>query len=438
MNFLLIGRPNVGKSSIYNILTGKKLNIVHNDIGTTRDWHKENIKNLTHLSIFDTPGLHIDKNSIKVLKKNLLFKKLLNNINYILYVVDYKSLFNDLDCFSINYLRKYNKKIFLLINKFDNINSDPSNEFLKYGIDKIFFLSCSHNYGFKNLNNFFKKNFSLKNNNLENNKYKIAIFGKPNVGKSTFLNSVLGYERSNTDKNSGTTSDFVKENSIFDKNIFSIIDTAGIDRKSKIINKSIQHYSIKKSIEQIPIVNVAIIMIDSKSGIDRQDKRIIELVYNKSKNILIVFNKIDLIKNKSKFRLDNILSIKQNLMQIKNIKIFFCSSFLKKDINNIIKYIFNNLVNNKIAIKTNNLNKWLDSAIKIKSHPLIQGKKVKFKYVVQINESPITIKIFCNYSSKIKSDYKRFLNNNFNKYFKILNQKTKFIFTSTKNPYSNL
>ena len=179
-------------------------------------------------------------------------------------------------------------------------------------------------------------------------------------------------------------------------------------------------------------------MIDSKKGIDRQDKRIIELVYNKSKNILIVFNKIDLIDNRFKFRQDNIISIKQNLMQIKNIKIFFCSSFLKKDTNNIIKYIFNNLANNKISIKTNNLNKWLANAIKIKQHPLIQGKKVKFKYVVQINDNPITIKIFCNYSSKIKNDYKRFLNNNFNKCFKILNQKTKFIFSSSKNPYLNL
>ena len=151
MNFLLIGKPNVGKSSIFNFLTYRSNNIVHSEEGTTRDWHKEKITD-TNSYIFDTPGVLINNsnNSKKLLHDSFSDIIKLEQIIF-LYVVSYKDGFNSIDNFALNQLRKYNKKIFLIINKFDNFNKPPDLEFDKYGIKNYFFISCSHNYGFDNL-----------------------------------------------------------------------------------------------------------------------------------------------------------------------------------------------------------------------------------------------------------------------------------------------
>ena len=435
MNFLLIGNPNVGKSSIYNKLTGINSNIIHSEAGTTRDWHKDLIQNSDNF-IFDTPGNIIDDMLLKKTRNNVIFNKVLSKTDVFLYVIDYKNIFNNIDKSSIDKLRKYGKKIILIINKFDNYKILPNNDHLKYGLESFFYLSCAHNYGFDFFINFLNTNKKQKNNFDEiKYDYKIAIFGKPNAGKSTFLNTSLGYERFKTSNVAGTTSDYVEELLFFNNKSIKIIDTAGIGRKSNIINKSINFFSIQKSIENINKVDAALIIIDSQKGIDRQDKRIIDLITNKAKSIIIIFNKIDLIKDKNLFKNETITDIDSDFHQIKNIKVFFCSSFSKIYTNRIFNYLFNNIFKKNNKISTSKLNNWLKKTILLKQHPLIENKTVNFKYVVQVKSSPITIKIFCSYSSRLKNDYKRFLINNFNKHFKIINQKTKFVFSSVKNPY---
>ena len=435
MNYLLIGRPNVGKSSIYNILTGSNDNIIHSEAGTTRDWHYKKLKDSTDDFIFDTPGIIIKNKSNNFFNISNIFSNLKKNIHVFLYVVDY-SMFNEsVDKQAINELRKFNKSIILLINKFDNYNIDPKIDFYKLGIKNFFLISCSHRYGFESLNSFLNKS---KNHIIDRNydyDFSIAIFGKPNVGKSTILNSILGYKRSKTSSLAGTTSDYVIDYFNFKKNKIKIIDTAGIVRKSKIRKKSINFLSIKKTFEKISIVDSAIVIIDSSEGIDNQDKRILDLITDKAKSIIIIFNKIDLIKNKKDFKLVTIKDIELTMRQIKNIKVLFCSAFVKKDINNILKYLSDNVFGKKYFITTSKLNTWLKNTTNVKQHPLIEKKSINFKYAVQIKDNPITIKVFCNYSNKLKNDYKRYLVNNFNKYFKIVNQNTKFVFSSVKNPY---
>ena len=273
MNFLLIGRPNVGKSSIYNILTGFNSNIIHKDSGTTRDWHQERIKIIPEFVIFDTPGLLLNKKK-KSFQTTLIFKNLLKKIDSFFYVIDYSSIFNVLDKKLIDELRKFNKEIILLINKFDNFNQIPNNDFYKYGIKNYFFLSCSHNYGFDLLNNYLKNRETSKiQNKLIIHDFSIAIFGKPNTGKSTLLNSFLGFNRFSTGSIPGTTSDFVKESFIYKDCKIKVIDTAGIAKKSKILSKSINYYSIQKSLQKITEVGAAMVIIDSSEGLDRQESR---------------------------------------------------------------------------------------------------------------------------------------------------------------------
>ena len=433
MNYLLIGKPNVGKSSIFNIITGSYYNIVHPESGTTRDWHKKLIKD-TSSYIYDTPGILInDKNKKNVI--NFAFNQILERkINYFLYVLDYNHGFNEVDHFAITNLRKHNKKIFLLVNKFDNFHKTPNEEFLKYGIDNIIFISCAHLYGIDNLKSLICK-YALYNKKIIDHNFTIAIYGKPNVGKSTFLNTILGYERALTSPIAGTTSDLVVDSFNYKKKYFKIVDTAGIVKKANVKNKSIIFYSIKKSLENITKVDTGIVIIDSKDGLTRQDKRIINLISNKAKSIIIIFNKIDLIEKKIKFKSEIIEETQHSFHEIKNIKIFFITAFRKNNITKILDYLYESIFDIDYNISTSKLNNWLKIVTKNKQHPIIENKHINFKYVVQIKNKPITIKIFCSYSNKIKNNYKRYLINNFNYNFKILNQKTKIIFSSSKNPY---
>ncbi|MDC0037560.1 ribosome biogenesis GTPase Der [Alphaproteobacteria bacterium] len=433
MNYFLVGRPNVGKSSIFNLFSHFNRNIIHKNEGTTRDWHKEIIRN-TSSYIFDTPGLIIDKkkNNIKIL--SFFNKKLITDIDFFLYVIDYKSGYNQLDLYIINQFRKYNKQIILLINKFDNIDFKINNEFEKYGIKLIFYLSCSHMLGINDICKLFKKNDNKNNKIIKKEDYSIAIFGKPNVGKSTFLNSLLGFKRSVTSKNAGTTSDFVVDFIQYKQKYIKFIDTAGIGKKSNILSKSINYYSTKKTFDNIRRVDSAFIIIDSVGGIDRQDKRVINYISDKSKSIILIFNKIDLIKDKINFKKTIVSNLLNNIKETKNIKFFFINSLNKKDPRKVLKYFYN-FENNSNVISTSHLNKWLSKAINENPHPLIDRKKVNFKYAVQVKEKPVTIKIFSNYAQKIKISYKRYLLNNFNNKFKILNQKTNIIYSSSKNPY---
>ena len=433
MNYILIGRSNVGKSSIFNILASENKNIVHSESGTTRDWHQELIKNSSNY-IFDTPGLLIDEKNNKKIFNNKFLDNLKNKINFFLYVIDYNFGFNQIDLFSINQLRRYNKKIILIINKFDNFYSKPTDDFFEYGIDDIVFISCAHSFGFKELNVLLKtSDYPINNKNIPD--FSLAIFGKPNAGKSTFLNSLVGYNRSLTSSISGTTSDYVVDYLYFNKKFIKIIDTAGIGKKSKVNNKSVNFFSIQKTFNNISTVDSAIIIINSLECIDRQDKRIIKLVSEKSKSIILVFNKIDLITDKLKFKNDIISKIALTFSEIKNIKFFFISALKSHDVTKIFNYLFHNVYLNKYIISTSKLNLWLKKVVKQNQHPLVENKTVNFKYAVQIKDSPITIKIFCSYSSKLRQNYKKYLINNFNYNSKILTQKTKFIFSSSKNPY---
>ena len=433
MNYLLIGKQNVGKSSIFNILTGSSYNIVHAESGTTRDWHQQLIKDSSSF-IYDTPGVLINDKNIKNIF-NFSFNKIIKKkINIFLYVVDYSSGYNQVDHYGISKLREYNKKIILIVNKFDNFNQSPSTDFTKYGINEIIYISCSHNFGISQLKSIFKISKFYKSQFLKHD-FSISIYGKPNSGKSTFLNTILGYERSLTSSKAGTTSDYVVDFFNYKKNFFKIIDTAGIGKKANIRTKSINYYSIKKSFENISKVDSAIIIVDSKEGLDRQDKRIIKLITEKAKSIILIFNKIDLIKDKVKFKSEIVDQTSYTLSQIKNIKVFFITAFSKRHINKILEYLYNSVLGINYNISTSKLNNWLKNITKDKQHPLIENKKINFKYAVQIKIHPITIKIYCNYSSKLKNHYKQYLINNFNHNFKILNQKTKFIFSSSKNPY---
>ena len=429
MNFLLIGKPNTGKSSIYNILTSGNKNIIHKEEGTTRDWHKGNVTGLKHVFIYDTPGIVIKNDNL--IKTN--FYELFNIIDQFIYVIDYKEKNYENEFQSINKLRSLNKNIILIINKDDNNKKDLNIKSL--GIQNVFFTSCSHKLGIDKVYEYLEQ-FTHEILIDANSFFSIGIFGKPNAGKSTLANSLLGYDRIQTSPIAGTTSDFVEDNYIYKKQKFKILDTAGIFKKNKIDNNSINYEAIRKSLEILDKIDLSIMLIDSNDGFDSQIKKILNMLINKSRSVLILFNKIDTINDKEFFIKQTKTTVKETYSQTKNLSIIFISAKNKLNVDKLKSTLFSK--SNKIIKKlsTSKLNSCLKKSSQEKPHPLIKGKVVKFKYAVQISTSPFTIKIFSNFSKDIKKNYKIYLVNKFIKTFKIEDTKVNLIFTSAKNPFN--
>ncbi|MBD1147575.1 ribosome biogenesis GTPase Der [Pelagibacterales bacterium SAG-MED31] len=427
MKYLLIGKPNAGKTSIYNKLAVSN-NIIHKEEGTTRDWHKSKIRGLKHSEIYDSPGVTIRKNK----SKELHFSNVLLNIDTFLYVVDFNNKSINYDKESINELRKLNKKLILIINKDDRF--DQSSFFLKTEFENLFYISCAHNLGFEKLYEYLENN----DNGYENEfkiYYSIAIFGKPNAGKSTLANSLLGYERILTSKSAGTTSDIVEDIYLYKNKSYNIIDTAGIFRKNKIDINSINFAAIRKSLNLKKDIDLSLILIDCNEGFDTQIKKIFKILINQSKSIIIVFNKLDTIKNKIDYAKKTKIFIKETFSQIKNISTLFISAKNEQDIIKLKNLILKKSQKINKRIPTSKLNSWLKKVSLEYPHPLIKGKAVNFKYAVQTSTSPITIKIFTNYSKNIKKNYQNYLINKIIKSFNISDSKVNLYFSSSKNPF---
>jgi len=357
---------------------------------------------------------------------------LLNRIDVFLYVVDYKNPHILFDKQVLSELRKLNKKIILIINKDDNLEN--INIFDELGIINKFYVSCSHNLGFIDLKNYFFKFQSpvFKKINID---FSIGILGKPNAGKSTLLNNILGYNRSTTSSKASTTSDIVQDKFIYKNKTFKILDTAGILKKTKIDKQTVNYFSIKKSIESIRKVDLGLLIIDSQEGFDRQTKRIFSLLIKKSSLMFLIFNKIDLIKQKKKYYSEVKFHLENSISNAKNISLLFISAHNKKDIYKIKNLIYTKANEIFLTIPTSRINTWLKKATDSYAHPLIGGKNVKFKYAVQVKTKPMIIKIFTNFSNQIKDNYKAYIINDFNKTFKIKDKKIKLIFSGSKNPY---
>ena len=427
MNFLILGMPNVGKTSLYNIITDSNQNIIHKTIGTTRDWHVSSLKFNENIKIYDTPGIIIDQN-------NIINKNIITKIDVFIYVIDYKNenYFEDKDI--INQFRKFNKEIILIVNKDDNLAQDKNLNI--FGLQKFFYISCSHKLGIDNFINYLSK-FKTVLTNAKNDNFSIGLFGKTNVGKSTLLNKLVGFDRSLVSDIPKTTTDIVSSSYNYKGNEYIIKDTAGLIKKNKIDKDSLDYFTTKKTLSIIMDIDVNIFLIDIQQGFDNQSKKIFSLIYKKSNILLFLINKIDLIKkNKKKIISELIKDIEFEFSQSKNIYILPISNFNKKDIDYLKNYIHKLSFNIKINITTSQINKWLIKAVEKNPHPRIKGKEVKLKYVTQVSDNPLKIKIFSNFSKEISINYRRYLINNFYDYFKIKSKNIKIIFSKSDNPYN--
>lgn len=445
-NITLIGKTNVGKSTLFNKLIKKNLAIIHDSFDFTRDrqFGVLKLKN-QNVNIIDTAGFQFYNNQLDILKKNILNQTLIaiKDSILILFILNIKIGITEEDKIIINIIRKQSKEIFLIINKIDKIKNYQYiiNEYYCLGIKNIFLISALKNIGLQNLknkiNHWIQSNIKLKylNNFINKKKYFInnriiSIIGKPNVGKSTLFNTLLNKNRAITSHISGTTRDTIFDLVVFKNKQYKIIDTAGIKKKNKGSKESLP---IIKTLQAISHSYISILIIDAKHGFNKKDIWILNIIINSGKILLILINKSENLSLIEKKKIKKYLYSKYRIMKF--FYIHFISALYKKGIKKIFSLIDILIKKSNQKMKSSQLTKILYQAILKNPPALFQGKKIKLKYAHPGGYNPPTIVIHGNQLLNISKSYKRYLINFFQERLCLFGKNIKIIFKNTKNPY---
>ena len=439
-NIAILGRPNVGKSTLFNRLVGRRKSIVDSTAGVTRDIGiaKTFIENI-EFNIFDTGGLlDISEDILNEKVREKALKTATEDSDILLFLVDAHQNHPD-DKHFINAIRKSNKPIILVINKVDaDSHNQLINEFYSLGIKEMVSVSAEHNKGIDDLKekilniykSFNKNEFKEKkkiiensenedNKNLEEfiaekNKINIAIVGKPNAGKSTLLNTLIGKERSIVSNIAGTTRDPIDETFNFNGNEICLIDTAGI-RKKKNVNSDIEYYSVNRAIKSIEASDVCILMLDVFEGLTEQDKTIANLIIERKKGIVIAANKWD-IREKGITWDDYETYMKETFPVLNYVFYAKVSATRKKDAEKLLSLAIRVAKTRRQKFETHSLTETFVRATR-EYTITAGGNPFKIFYATQTGINPPAFAIFCNNPHKLNSHYRRYLENRFREIF---------------------
>ncbi|MCS6823227.1 MAG: ribosome biogenesis GTPase Der [Cytophagaceae bacterium] len=416
----IVGRPNVGKSTLFNRLVGTRDAIMDDESGVTRDRHYGHcVWNNIYFTVIDTGGyVH---NSDDIFEKQIReqVELAIEEADVILFVVDTHTGLHYLDQEFANRLRDTKKPIYVVANKADtNNHAHMAGEFYKLGFDNIFPVSSQNGSGTGDLLDAVVAHFP--DHGVENpyeGVPRICVLGRPNAGKSSFVNTLLGKNRSIVTEIAGTTRDAVDAvYNAFGKK-FIITDTAGIRKRAKI-KEDIEFYSILRSVKALENSDVCIVMVDAQRGFEAQDLHIIAMAAEKRKGIVILVNKWDLIYKETNTAKKFQDEIYKKIAPLTYIPILFISVKEKIRIFQAVEKtieVYNNM-NKKIP--TSELNEIMLAEIERYPPPAIKGKYVKIKYVTQLPSRSVSFAFFCNLPQYIKEPYKRFLENKIREHFK--------------------
>ena len=409
----IIGRPNVGKSTLFNRLVGCRQAIVDKTSGVTRDRHYGKSEWCgKQFSVIDTGGYVVNSNDIFELeiKKQVLFA--INDADVILFLVDVYVDITDLDMAIAEILRKNKKKVLLVANKVDNSEKIVDAQiFYKLGLGEVFCISAISGYGTGELLDEVIKSLPHTENESNNAQLpKIAIVGRPNTGKSSLLNSLTGEVRHIVTPVHGTTRDSIYTRYNKFGMDFFLIDTAGLRKKGKI-SENIEFYSVMRAVKTIEDSDVCLLMIDATRGIESQDVNIFRLAETNNKGIVIVVNKWDLVEKNNKTTNEYTKNIKNHLEPFVDVPVIFTSAITKQRILKVLETALEVFKNRKLRITTHKLNEVLLKVISAYPPPAVKGKFVKIKYVTQLPTPYPCFAFFCNLPQYVKESYKRYLEN---------------------------
>ncbi|MBL0316123.1 MAG: ribosome biogenesis GTPase Der [Flavobacteriales bacterium] len=410
---VIVGRPNVGKSTLYNKLTGTDDAIVDPTAGVTRD-RKYGIGEWGTKSfvVIDTGGIAEEDEEGFEKDINSQVALAIGEADLVLFMVDGKEGVTDGDRFIADKMRKSKKDIMLLCNKVDTSDKEGwINEFWELGLtDEIWPISANNGYGTGDLLEKIAEKMPADPEGEENELPKIAIVGKPNVGKSSLINALTGKDRSIVSEVAGTTRDAINtEFRAFNQQLI-LIDTAGL-RKRKLIDNDIEFYSSIRTIKAIRMSDVCLLLIDATEGITRQDLSIFKEITEANKGVVLLINKWDLVEKDHKSVDKYSAEIRQKLAPMTDVPIFFTSTVTKQRILKALEKAMEVAHNRKQRIPTNKLNEVMLPIIENWPPPIYKGKDIKIKYVTQLPTKSPAIAFFCNTPQYIKDPYMRFLEN---------------------------
>lgn len=427
----IIGRPNVGKSTLFNRIVGGRISIVEDMPGVTRDRIYQKSEWLGRgFNLIDTGGI-VDAAADGTLEEKIRSQAELaiEDADLIIFVVDAKTGIVPDDLAIANILRKSAKPIILAANKVEDYSEIHNllSEFYRIGIGEPFPISAAHGM---NIGDLLDEVINLLPEAMEINDedgIRIALLGRPNVGKSSLVNLILGEERSIVSDIPGTTRDSIDSQFEFDGQKYIFIDTAGIRRKARI-SESTERYSVVRTLKAIEDCHVALILIDAVEGVTEQDKRIAGLAHEAGKASIIVVNKWDLIKKDSKTMDVYEKRLREELGFMSYSPTIYISAMTGQRVNRLLEMIdfVDNEANKRFPTKL--LNQYLDEILALNPPPSEKGKKIKFSYVTQAGIRPPTFVFFVNQPENVHFSYQRYIENKFREAFSFTGSPIRFIF----------
>ena len=410
---VIVGRPNVGKSTLFNRLIQKKQAIVDNESGVTRDRHYSRTDwNGVKFSLVDTGGYtqNSDDTFEKEIKRHV--NSAIQEASLILFLVDVQSGITDLDFFISKMLKNVSKKVLLVVNKVDDgLHLSDATTFYKLGFGDYFPISSISGSGTGDLLDDVVTHLdSNENDDGSNQLPRISVLGRPNVGKSSLINSLLGEDKNIVTDIAGTTRDSIDSRYTKYGHDFNIVDTAGIRKKSKV-NQDVEYYSVLRAIRSIENSDVVLLLIDATRGFETQDQKIFDLILKNKKGVVLAVNKWDLINKEQIDTQIFIKSIKEKIAPFVDVNILFISATEKQRILKVVEESINVYKRISCRISTGELNRYLLDVIQNTPPPSVKGKFIKIKYITQLPTKKPAFVFFCNLPQYIKESYKRFLEN---------------------------
>lgn len=409
----IVGRPNVGKSTLFNKIAGKRIAIVQDTPGVTRDRIYAEAEWLTHtFTLIDTGGIEPESEDVIFSQMRRQAQVAIETSDVIIFVVDGKEGLTAADKEVAQMLRKSQKPIVLAVNKIDNVKFNSNTyEFYNLGIGDPIAISATQALSLGDLLDEVVKHFDETSESEESDEYiKIAMIGRPNVGKSSLINKLLGEERLIVSDIPGTTRDSIDSEVDTEEGKFLLIDTAGLRRKSKV-KEEIERYSVIRTLASIEKADVCVLMLDANEDISDQDEKIIGYAHEQGKAIMVIVNKWDIVDKDDKTMDNYKKKLQISLSFMSYAPFLFISAKTGQRVQKVLplaKRCYNNYTK---RISTGTLNEIINKAVLMKEPPVVGTKRMKIYYATQVDIKPPTFVFFVNDTNSIHFSYERYLQN---------------------------
>ena len=467
----IIGRPNVGKSTLFNRLVGKKLALVHDTPGLTRDWRLADAEfRDLRFRVIDTAGLEESFDASIEARMRKQTERALDKADMAVLVVDARSGITPMDKHFAMWLRKQKIQCALLVNKCESRSQlEGMYEAYELGLGEPLAISAEHGLGMDDLYDMLRPRVEAAGGIPEetteaedieayfqkyhegdetgfgdeaepeedpNNPIKIAIVGRPNVGKSTFLNALVGEERSMTGPEAGITRDAVHVDWEFSGRKMRLVDTAGLRRKSRVVG-TIERMAVDDSLRAIRLAQVVVVVIDAELEFEKQDLTIAEHVVNEGRALVVCVNKWDLVKDRTKKLEDLKRQLEKSLSQVRDVPLVTISALKVQRVDKVLDAVLEVYAFWNKRVPTGKLNRWLRGMESQNPAPLVQGRQNRLRYITQIKARPPTFGLWLSRPDQYPDTHERFIVNGLRRDFELPAVPVRIVLKASKNPYTD-